>query len=388
MNKIESFFILILMTIFIQGNCQEAQRILGIAKENKSVDYYEEQLRLWKQETEKSPQNENAWYQRYKAHRAFLQKSKPHVWENDQEQILKELEPVIVSAYNNLGDSYVYYILESYNCKGIKSLDFIQKAYNINPTRTETFERLLVDAVSRFDENKAKEIALKILESNFYASANFMWNLNSLKSIEPNGVFISNGDLDTMPKWVLQYGQGIRPDVLVVSKWLMVTDESYRRKVLTNLNIKNFLLPEEDFDNPSLYMQALTGHLIKLSSRPIYFACGTDVKFLKANGVANNMYVTGANLKYSKTAFDNQEVTVRNFEHTIRLDYLFNNFQVHPENNMIKTQMNLTYLPGLIKVKEHFKEQKNEERAAYYSSIIDLIIAESGRKGEIRDWFE
>ena len=117
MNKIT----IIACCIFLCGisvnniKAQEAQEILGIAKEVKSVDYYEQQSDLWEAKTNNNPKDAYAWLQYYKAERAFQQKSNPQLWASDQTAIFKKLNLIIGRAKQHVGDSFEYYLMLSAN---------------------------------------------------------------------------------------------------------------------------------------------------------------------------------------------------------------------------------------------------------------------------------
>ncbi len=93
-----------LFTLFcsFRVEAQQAQPILGIAKENKPTTYYKQQSSLWKKKTDRDPTDAYAWYQRYKAERAFLQKTHPQTWSNNQPEIFANLCPSLLNQKNTL----------------------------------------------------------------------------------------------------------------------------------------------------------------------------------------------------------------------------------------------------------------------------------------------
>ena len=227
-----------------------------------------------------------------------------------------------------------------------------------------------------------------MLETNYYSDANLKWNYNGLETVAPNGVYLSNGDLDGIPKWVLQNGKGIRKDVMVVSRWMLAVDENYRKLVFKKLGIKDLEQQKSDFKNTSIYVENLTVHILKNCKRPTYMACGTSVKFFEQYGLENNLYLVGIAFLYSKKDFDNLAVTKKNLEEKYYIEYLLKNFQSHKEDDMIKSSMNVTYLPSLFKLKKHYEEINDVEKSNYYLKFINKIADESGRREEVLSWFK
>lgn len=382
----------ILLQLFILFSfvtaAQQPQEILGIAKESKSTQFYKEQLKLWKSEIAKNPKDPNSWYQRYKAERAYIQKSEPDSWLNRKGEVFAQLQKAIDESKKHIGGSYEYYIMQSINCIGEKANQFSQKAFEIDPERVETYEGLLIHYVVTFQEEKAEIIAKKMLEKNYYSNAILKWNYNALQTAAQKGIVITDGDMDAIPKWVLQFGQGTRRDVLVLNKWLLTDLEDYRKLVLKKIDVSDISKTKMDNDDPSFYMNRMTVHLLKNSKRPIYLGCGTPKAFFKQFGLENDMYLIGMFFQYSIKGMDNLAITIRNFENNYDLEYLFNNFQTHSDDVMTKQYLNLAYLPGLVKLENHFKLVGDIQKAGYYNKLIIKIAEDSGRKDEILAWFK
>lgn len=364
---------------------QKPNEILGIAKEIKTKEYYKEQAHLWRQEIDKNPKDGFAWYQHYKAQRAFLQLSFPEIWASNHEEVFSRLRPIIEKAKTQIGSSFEYYLLESVNTREKKSLDFLQKAYQIDANRPEIYESLLIYYVKTFQVQKAEGLAKKMLEQNYYSNATLKWNYNALQTAVADGVFISNGDMDTGPRWVLQYGKGIRKDVLVINKSLLAYDEEYKQTIFNRLGLQDLKEKQSDYGN---YTDVLTAYVLENCTRPIYMSCGTDVRFFSDFGLKENIYLLGLAFVYSNKEINNIDLMVDNFEEKYDLEYLLNNFQVHSEDDLVKEYMNITYIPGLMKVKKYFEETQNMERAKYYDNLINKIAEESGRVEEIRSWYK
>lgn len=388
MKKLNLLFIAIGLLMSSISFGQKAQEILGIAKENKSKEYYKEQLGLWRKVTDQNPKNAHAWYQIYKAKRAYLQKDDHDKWLNNQAEIYADLKKIIDESKKHIDKSYEYYLMESRNSKGDKMAEYSQLAYDVDPDRTDTYEGLLVHYVLHFQYNKAKPIAKKMLEKNYYSNANLKWNYNALQTAVQNGAIITHGDMDAIPKWVLQYGMDIRKDVLVVSKWILCEDKDYRNEVFRKMQATKFEKGIKDFPQPSDYVDNLVVHLLKNSKIPVYIGCGTPFVFFEKFKLQNHIYLVGTAFRYSETGIDNTAIAIKNFEQKYDLEYLFNNFQNHPDDEIIKRYLNVTYIPGLMKLKKHYELSDDPKKVKYYSSLIDKVAVDSGRKEEIMSWYK
>ncbi|MEM9545461.1 MAG: hypothetical protein AAGA77_05785 [Bacteroidota bacterium] len=384
--------IILLLVSFLTHNTSAAQKakpqkIYGIAKEDKSESYYKEQSEWWRIIIDHELDNEEAWVNYYLAQRSYLQLSQPNLWANDKNTFYQKLDPILRESKPHIGDKFEYHYMQGINSSDAQALKSFEKAYAIDPERSEAHGWLFTQYIPMFKDKECKDLARRMLKNNAYSDANLKWNYNALQSLDQNGVIISNGDMDGLPKWVLQYGDNVRPDVLITNKWLLADIPNYKKKIYARLNLTLPSKNIDDFDSLSEYADFLTVDILKRSNRPTYISAGTQLKFFKANGIEDNMYLVGNVLKYSETSFDNTSELKNNFENKYFLEYLFKNFQHHSQDEVVKSQMNLTYLPGLIHLKKHYASLKNQEKANYYNALIERIVEDSGKKTEVLGWF-
>lgn len=377
----------IVLSISFSAVAQKPQKVQGIAKEEKPISYYKEQSKLWYQLIQKDPKNAEAWHYYYKSERARLQLEQPNLWANDKTAFYKTLNPILEKSKIHIANTFEYSYLKGVNSPWESAIPFFKKAYDIDPDRTESYGWLFSYYVPRFNALKSKEIAQKMLKNNIYSDANLKWNYNALQSIEKNGVIITNGDMDAIPKWTLQYGLSIRTDVLVISKYLAGIDKTYRTTILKKVGMQKPEKKPADFKTVTDYVDYLTVQLLRNTKRPVYMSSGTPMEFFRAHKLDDKMYLVGNALKYSETDFDNTTVIKKNFEEKYYLEYLFKNFQHHPEDEMVKSNMNLTYLPGLIHLKDYYTKQNQSNKIQYYESLIQKVASDSGRKDEVLSWF-
>ena len=90
---------------------------------------------------------------------------------------------------------------------------------------------------------------------------------------------------------------------------------------------------------------------------------------------------------YSAKPFDNTAVLRENVEEKYYLEHLELNFQHHPEDEMVHTQMHLTYLPCLAHLRKYYRETGGTIQEAHFDQLIQKIAAASGRQEEVLSWF-
>ena len=366
---------------------QKPLQIKGIAKEDKSLEYYEEQSLLWQAEIQKEKDNPNAWNNYYRAERAKLQLTNPDLWPGKKDEFYKLLDPILTDARAHIGDSYDYHLIRGMNLDVASSIEWFIKAYEIDPDRDDVYGWLMVHYMLNFDTEKLMELSGSMLKSNLYNNASLQWNYNALQSVVSNGVIVTNGDMDSMPKWVLQYGLDIRPDILVVNKWMLATDETYQKRLAAILKMKLPAIKESDFATVPEYVDHYTAAFLKSAPRPAYMSTGTDLQFFRAHDLEDHMYLVGNAIKYSSEDFNNTSVMKDNFENKYFMEYLLQNFQVHSQDEVVKTRMNLTYLPGLIHMRNYYDNSGDSSKVEWYARLIDKIAMDSGRKEEVLSWF-
>ncbi|GGF64527.1 hypothetical protein [Wenyingzhuangia marina] len=391
MKTLKLSFFLIISFLSFESNAQQAKEILGIANEQKELQYYQNQSELWKEKLSINSKDRKAWVNYYKAKRAIYQKKDYKFWVENRAEIFKKLEPILDDLYKELPDSFEYYWLKSGNTVNKEeAFKLASKAYNISPERKETYEELFIYYMTRWQTENAATIAQKILKSNFYANALYQWNLNSLNVANPQSILITHGDLDTLPRWVLQTGKSIRNDVLIINPWLMVYSKEYLKGVFLKLNIPSFYKSVLDFKNKEIYKNKLLKYIIDQvgKTRTIHFDCGTDVKLFETLNIKEKMYLTGVSFTYSNEVIDNLKITKHNFEEVLYLDYLFSDFQMHPQSDIVKKTLNISYIPGLMKMKSYYTTASNQKMIQKYDSLINKILEDSGRKEEILSWYE
>ncbi|MEO1712941.1 MAG: hypothetical protein AAFU60_06360 [Bacteroidota bacterium] len=363
-------------------------KVQGIAKERKPASYYAEQSKLWQEMIAEDPEDAEAWRYYYVAERAKLQLEQPDLWANDQPVFYQTLDPILQRASKQIKTSFEYPYLQGMNTSGEAAIAFFEEAYNRDPDRPEVHDWLFSYYVPRFMEKECKDLATRLLSSNLFSDASMKWNYNALVSTEPNSIIISNGDMDGIPKWILQYGAQVRTDVIVANKWLLADLDSYRERIYQQIGLSAAAKSRSDFSTLGAYADYLAVDVMRRSERSTYISSGTNYKFFENNQLGDKVFVVGNVLKYSAKPFDNLAVLEENIQDNYYLEHILQSFQHHQEDEMVRTSMHLTYLPGLFLLQEEYQKQNDAKQLAYINRLIDQILEDSGRREEVIKWFK
>ena len=114
-----------------------------------------------------------------------------------------------------------------------------------------------------------------------------------LRSIDQNGIVITNGEMDTYPTLIKQRMYGIRKDVLVIDQ-RMLADAGYRQRCWSQARATGSV--------PAAGTAFVKG-LLNATTRPVFLALSLDADWAKA--LSNELYVTGVAMRYSHQRVDN-----------------------------------------------------------------------------------
>jgi hypothetical protein len=88
------------------------------------------------------------------------------------------------------------------------------------------------------------------------------------------------------------------------------------------------------------------------------------------------MYIVGLVFRYSKENIDNIALLKKNFEKNFALDYLMHQFTYDISQDIVNRN-NVNYLPGIIKLYQHYELGGEEEKANKYKEL-GMSIANKG----------
>jgi hypothetical protein len=377
------FYALLIMFLSIHFlHAQKPEIVNTIVKEDKPHAFFIKQAELWWKEIEKDNKNEKAWYYYYRANRyarmTFAGCNTPDCKKYgnwlDESNYLKEAGDIMDLISKAIPNTYTYYIFlkDGYPNKS-ERYAALQKAYEIEPGNPDTYDELVVYYETRRMPEKRIELNNRWFMTNDLSSGILNYNYNVLMSMRTGGAILTFGDNDTFPIWMLQDALGIRQDVTVLNVSLLAIPE-YREQVFNKLNIQEFNKEFPDGATPESQKEIID-HIIshKPEGLPLYIGTPAWKQFKEYE---NDLYLIGLVLEYSKENIDNLALLKNNFENNYALDYISNQFNYDISRQIVK-RTNVNYLPGIIKLYQHYKLSGDKEKAAQLKQL-GLLIADKG----------
>lgn len=368
------------VTTLGQGKTDQPQPVYSIAKEQKEAGWYENQLKLWKAETDKNPKNGNAWYNYYSSARALRNLMAPQSEERKAYQDLCAKIPAEVQkAIPNTFESYFVTFIEEEGAWG--NPEGLLKAAAINPEDPRLLDEMLIHYAMERNQEQFDRYGKKLFEVNELPAGLLNWGYNVLSELDEQAVLFTCGDNDTYATWLIQAVKNFRRDVTVVNTSLIMLDD-YRNRLLKELGYAPLSLnapeSEEAYKKNEL---AVFKHLFE-GKRPVYVSNTAINQFQEAFG--DNLYLTGLAYKYSQSNFDNVALIRRNYEKRYLLDYLKEVFAYHI-GDAKGEEFNGMYLPSMIKLYQHYNESEETVKKQNLEILLMKVAVQSGQEAEVME---
>ena len=364
---------LLLLTFLLSANLlfgQKAEKVLRITEAQLSNEYYLQQGNAWKKVLEKDKHNADAWLNYFTAARYS------NIFNGEPKFELEEIVNGAVQAIPNTFEAhYLKFWLKPWDEEAFSHLE---KAYNLDPNRTETYHEFIKFYLIKGDFEKYREFNIKHYNSAANSPGLLSWNYNALVNLAKDAILLTEGDNDTYPAWTLQEAKDFRKDVLVLNTNLLM-DKNYRDLMFDHLKLPAF----EGAENMErgAARKAMVDHVVKYCKRPIYFGIGLH-KNMRAPYEAN-LYLAGLSFKYSRDVLDEMEVLKKAYEQDFRLDYLKMALTNDP-NQVEIDRYSRSYLPGLMKVYKAYKKEENTTKIAEVKNLILLVGEKSNSLEETK----
>lgn len=382
------FKIIIPLLIICLGlNAQKPENIYSIVKVGKPHSFYVEQAELWWKEIQQDKSNEKGWFNYYKACRyaqmtfGYTKKNNCEMPDNwlEESEYLRTQDEIWNLIEEAIPNTFTYYLFYKDNHYGDSDrLAILQKAYELEPDNPLIYDELVVGYETTGNISKRKEINKKWFQSNDLSPGMLNYNYNVLVGIEEGGVLLTFGDNDTFPAWMLQDALDFRKDVTILNIPLL-TNGKYRSRMFSEVGIPELL---ETIEGKTSYeaQEIVIKHIMKNKPEGMELYVGTPV-WKRFQFFEENLYLTGLILKYSEENIDNIALLKNNIEYKYSLDYLKQSFSFDISQSMVE-RINKNYLPGFVKIYNHYKLSGEAGKAQKIKELSFLIAERVGGEWE------
>jgi hypothetical protein len=364
----------ILLGLTIAASC-EAQVSTKAKSENDAPSSVDGQSKGLSDETEQlSPstyqavvqsglRSEDAWQSHYDACRVKLQQNGLKDISSKEQETLDEL---VKSMEMQIPHTFTFHY-NAYINSASKANHFadLQAAYDLEPSNPVTYDDMA--AFGELSENKTmkKEFLTKLSDAGVYSKAELEYNYNTLLSVEPGSILLTNGNLDTYPVWMLQELQAVNKTVHILNIDLL-KQPSYMAK-----KSKQFGLPE--FKGDYQKTAEVVDHFLSVDlSTPVYLSLTMPVEILKDH--TKNLWLTGLAFKHLNSGeMANLPTLAYNWETTFKKDYLKSNIG-----------LNKNYIMLLAMLNEYYENQGREAEMQEIRSWLAIIAPKTGKPQQVK----
>lgn len=380
MKKLLFFF---LCTLSFLANvsevlAQQAEKIFSITEKRYPLEYYHQQVTLWKAILDDSPSDTGAWENYYAASRMANLLTDTGDRPYDLDEILADAALAIPQTF-----TYNYLAYWNYTPQP-KFKKYLQKAYQIDPNRPEIYDGLMLVSEQEGNRDSRRQFSKKNFDSGNIDEGVLTWNYNQLLSVEDNAVLITFGDNDTYPSWVLQDVKEVKPNVAILNIHLL-KDYRYRVQAFEQYGLPPLKMGTEmAVLNSKDTLMAALDQLVNQEKRPVYFGVATPESVRER--YAGNLYLVGMAFKYSKTDFDNLTILEKNVEEKFLLDDLKTQLKKEDRHSVLP-RLNANYLPGFLLLYDHYQQQGKYDKAKSLKKIMNRIAYRAKMETQLTNYF-
>ena len=373
---------------------QQKERVLPVITTGKDATWYAQQYELWDKEVKQHPKSEDAWRNLFTAEfylNNWFTEERPPL--DSVTVVLQRMEKAIPGSF-----TYNYCVYKNY-MDGTSQ--HAERALQLMPRDADL---ITVDCLLAYlwrtgaDADKGRRgaqftaCAKKLYEGHYYPEYALRYNDNQLLGLPENAIFLGNGDLEVLPKIVLQRAMNLHQGKTVVPS-VFLYDERFRDSLCSQLRILPFRVNGEsvDFDHFPFYFLDFIKYVSDETGRPIYF--GPSVKYLEYFVVEEQLellksclYSEGLVQKYSPEPYDNTEASLRAIE-KYKLDF-FTDPNYTPKDEWEGSKnMQLHYMELLYPYIQVYKDLGNMERAEWLRRTLRASITNTNLDEDAKNYY-
>ena len=303
----------------------EPQEVKSVLVEQHDTTWYRKQQQAWLKEIHSNPKNERAWRNCYEATH-YLEKMLSTAAVNDLEVQGCALgsDSVIAQMQEAIPDTYTFHLCcGRHYANRPEGKEHMEKAIRLMPENPGMDYEIFIgylwmsgqydripDMCQRYSE--VTSCPLKVLEYNY----------NQLVALEKNAVIICSGDIELIPKLLLQHGLDTRTDVEVVPEVFLWNEKRFER-LCQRLNIAKW-----QESNPTILREmnqdisSKLAHLVdelRKHNRTLYISCSAPMLFVPKGKSLHN---EGLVLSCKDRPYDNIARAFENVELHYELAFL------------------------------------------------------------------
>ena len=373
---------------------QQKERVLPVITTGKDATWYAQQYELWDKEVKQHPKSEDAWRNLFTAEfylNNWFAEERPPL--DSVTVVLQRMEQAIPGSF-----TYNYCVYKNY-MDGTS--EHAERALQLMPRDADL---ITVDCLLAYlwrtgaDADKGRRgaqftaCAKKLYEGHYYPEYALRYNDNQLLGLPENAIFLGNGDLEVLPKIVLQRAMNLHQGKTVVPS-VFLYDERFRDSLCSQLGIQPFRVNGEsvDFDHFPFYFLDFIKYVSAETGRPIYF--GPSVKYLEYFVVEEQLellksclYSEGLVQKYSPEPYDNTEASLKAIE-KYKLDF-FTDPNYTPKDEWEGSKnMQLHYMELLYPYIQVYKDLGNMERAEWLRRTLRASITNTNLDEDAKNYY-
>ena len=362
------------------ASAQKAETIESFISTSHEPEWYAQQIEAWQKKVDANPKDEWAWRNLFRAtnyHEMFT------TGYGDEDK--SPSADIIQKMEKTIPDSYALNLCKGRYCLRSDSAamrgDNIYRAIELMPEEVcaEDVNFLACRLWSIDPENqKVGELFRQAYHMKYYPTRIMHYNMNMLRSMQPEALYFANGDVLLGPMKMMQEALEERTDVTVVPISYLHSP-NYLQVLFRKLGIKPKSFDVQDYGNQygedwyKHFEADIIMYLIKESKRPTYFS--TDILSQTCLD-KDSIYNEGLLLKYSPRQYNNFDVAMQNVREVYHLEYLAEPDLVY-DSWVTSQQLDLNHVTLLSHLVSKFRKKGEIEQADRLHDILRLTVERS-----------
>jgi formylglycine-generating enzyme required for sulfatase activity len=364
-------------------------------KNEKSLEYFETQIKLWEKKVLQNKKDANAWLNLFcatkRAWKISIQQKQNNTTNNnlkkfDYKKIAEEAYAIIPNTFEA---NFMVHFKESTYIK--INYDYLLKAHELKPFENSILCELLLYYELIQDAENAKKVAVKISETNILSNLEYVNAYNILIELSQNAILITEDQEEFTACLVLQKTKNIKPNILVSTHFILNPAYSfsyeYTDKTFARLGLKCVRYSEDLKDETKKinnFRVNIDGEelgrknyeLLFNSTYPVFVSNSSIMSFMK--DFSDKLYLHGLTYRYNKTPTNYIYDIKENYEKNYSLDFLKHDYLPIQEYKFNQS-LYYMYYPSALKLYQFYQEKGMYLQQQEMKKFIQLLAKKSGK---------